>query len=169
MTDLRFRPVTEDDLVYFRRLSTDAEFLGLDWHGFRSPAPYERRFADDGFLGGDESWLVVERDSTAVALVNWGKGKPAGLEIGILVFPEWRRQGIGWRAQAMLCDYLFAYQPVQRIYAGTHPENVAEQKALEKAGFHFEGALRAVDFRAGRWHDCLIYSRLRTDPAPVTD
>jgi ribosomal-protein-alanine N-acetyltransferase len=33
----------------------------------------------------------------------------------------------------MLCDYLFEHTPAQRIEAGTHPENIAEQRALEKA------------------------------------
>jgi len=70
------------------------------------------------------------------------------------------------QAQARLCDYLFSHSPAQRIEAGTHPENIAEQKSLEKAGFQLEGVIRAVEFRAGAWHDGYLYSRLRTDPAP---
>jgi [ribosomal protein S5]-alanine N-acetyltransferase len=66
----------------------------------------------------------------------------------------------------MLCDYLFAHTPVQRIQAVTHAENVAEQKSLEKAGFQLEGVLRACEFRAGRWRDGHLYSRLRDDPPP---
>ncbi|MDG6100948.1 GNAT family N-acetyltransferase [Dactylosporangium aurantiacum] len=66
----------------------------------------------------------------------------------------------------MLCDHLFARTPVQRIQAGTHPENIAEQKSLEKAGFMLEGIVRSCEFRAGRWHDGYLYSRLRTDPPP---
>jgi ribosomal-protein-alanine N-acetyltransferase len=77
-------------------------------------------------------------------------------------------QGLGWRAQAMLCDYLFHHTPVQRIQAGTHLENTAEQRALEKAGFTLEGTVRACEFRAGQWRDGQLYSRLRTDPAPST-
>nr|CAI05927.1 putative acetyltransferase [Micromonospora echinospora] len=55
---------------------------------------------------------------------------------------------------------------MQRIQAGTHPENFAEQKALAKAGFPLEGVVRACEFRAGQWRDGYLYSRLRTDPAP---
>ncbi|MEU8301669.1 GNAT family protein [Micromonospora sp. NPDC048909] len=68
--------------------------------------------------------------------------------------------------QALICDYLFAHSPAQRIQAGTHPENVAEQRSLEKAGFRLEGVVRACEFRAGRWHDGHLYSRLRDDPSP---
>ena len=55
----------------------------------------------------------------------------------------------------------FAHSPVARVEAGTQPDNVAEQKALEKAGFQFEGVLRAVEFRDGRWRDGWLYSRIR--------
>jgi RimJ/RimL family protein N-acetyltransferase len=54
---------------------------------------------------------------------------------------------------------------VQRIQAGTHPENIAEQKSLVKAGFQREGVIRAAEFRAGQWRDGHLYSRLRDDPA----
>jgi [ribosomal protein S5]-alanine N-acetyltransferase len=83
------------------------------------------------------------------------------------LLPEWRGRGIGWRAQAMLCDYLFTHTPAQRIQAGTHPENAAEQRALEKAGFRLEGVIRAAEWRAGRWRDGYLYSRLRDDPSPL--
>jgi RimJ/RimL family protein N-acetyltransferase len=88
-------------------------------------------------------------------------------EIGIALLPEWRGRGIGWRAQAMLCDYLFSHTPVQRIAAATHGENTAEQKSLVKAGFQLEGVIRASEFRAGQWRDGYLYSRLRDDPSPL--
>jgi hypothetical protein len=47
----------------------------------------------------------------------------------------------------MLCDYLFAHTTVQRIQAGTHPENIAEQKALEKVGRGQRAATRRVHAR----------------------
>jgi ribosomal-protein-alanine N-acetyltransferase len=81
--------------------------------------------------------------------------------------PDWRGRGIGWRAQAMLCDYLVSHTPAQRVQARTHPENLAEQKSLKKAGFQLEGVVRACEFRAGQWRDGYLYSRLRDDPSPL--
>ncbi len=46
----------------------------------------------------------------------------------------------------------------------TYWENIAEQRALEKAGFRLEGVVRATEFRAGQWRDGHLYSRLRDDP-----
>ncbi|MFB9895158.1 GNAT family N-acetyltransferase [Planobispora takensis] len=40
---------------------------------------------------------------------------------------------------------------------------MAEQRALKKAGFTREGVLRGAGFRAGEWHDGVLYSFLRSD------
>lgn len=170
---IRLRPVVEDDLEMFRRFAVEPGLIGLDWSGFRDAQAPARRFAADGYLGADGGRLMVEveRDRVAAGNVSWQAGLYGGVakywEIGIALLPEWRGRGIGWRAQALLCDYLFSHTPAQRIQAGTHPENVAEQKALAKAGFQLEGVVRACEFRAGQWRDGYLYSRLRDDPTPL--
>jgi RimJ/RimL family protein N-acetyltransferase len=178
MTELsvRLRPVTENDVPMFQRFTVEPWLIGLDWSGFRDAQAPPRRFAQDGYLGPDDGRLMVEveDDEPAVAgLVSYLSGRYGGLapywEIGIVLLPQWRGRGVGWRAQAMLCDYLFSHTPAQRIQAGTHPENLAEQRSLVKAGFQLEGVVRAAEFRAGRWRDAYLYSRLRDDPSPFDD
>ncbi|WP_234361396.1 GNAT family N-acetyltransferase [Plantactinospora sp. BB1] len=175
---VRLRPVREDDLPMLQRFLTEPGLIGLDWAGFRDAQEPVRRYAADGYLGAENSRLIVEtgppdpdaeQEHAAAGFVGWhaaGFGVARFWEIGIALLPEWRGQGIGWRAQALLCDYLFTHTPAERIQAGTHPENTAEQRSLEKAGFRREGVLRSVEFRAGRWRDGWLYSRLRNDPAP---
>jgi RimJ/RimL family protein N-acetyltransferase len=169
---VRLRPVAEDDLVMFRRFITEPGLIGLGWVGFRDPEGPARRFAVDGYLGTENGRLIVEVDEKdAAGFVSWvARSYTAPVkhwEIGIVLLPEWRGQGVGWRAQAMLCDYLFSHTPAHRIEAGTDVENIAEQRALEKAGFQREGTIRAADFRAGQWRDCCLYGRLREDPSPL--
>jgi RimJ/RimL family protein N-acetyltransferase len=53
---------------------------------------------------------------------------------------------------------------VERLEASTDIDNVAEQRALEKAGFLREGVLRHAQYRAGSWRDVVLYGRLRHDP-----
>src|SRR5262249_30309107 len=136
---IRLRPVVSDDLDMFRRFNTEPGLVGLDWAGFRDAEAPARRFAVDSFLGEEDGGLMVEvaSDGVAAGFVGYRSGQfgAAGRywEIGIALLPQWRGRGIGWRAQAMLCDYLFAHTVAQRIQAGTHPENIAEQKALTKA------------------------------------
>jgi RimJ/RimL family protein N-acetyltransferase len=167
---IRLRPVVEDDLAMFRRFATEPGLIGLDWNGFKDSREPARRLAADGYLGAESSRLMVEveREQVAAGFVSWGLrdfgGPTKHWEIGIALLPDWRGQGIGWRAQRMLCDYLFKHTPCQRIQAGTHPENIAEQNSLVKAGFQLEGVIRACEFRDGRWCDGYLYSRLRDDP-----
>ena len=170
---VRLRPAVVADVDLFRRYAVEPELLGLDWHGFTDANAPARRFETDGYLGPDNGRLMVEVNSTDPATAGFVsyRAKAVGAmaqhwEIGIALLPEWRGRGIGWRAQAHLCDYLFDHSPAQRIEAGTHPENIAEQKSLVKAGFQLEGVIRAIEFRAGAWRDGYLYSRLRTDPGP---
>jgi [ribosomal protein S5]-alanine N-acetyltransferase len=164
------RPASSGDLGMFRRFSVEPGLIGPDWRGFRDPEASVRRFAQDSYLGEQDGRLIVEADERAAGFVSYSEGTYGGRapywEIGIALLPEWRGKGIGWRAQAILCDYLFDHSPAQRIQAGTHADNIAEQKSLVKAGFQLEGVLRACEFRAGRWRDGHLYSRLRDDPAP---
>ena len=76
-------------------------------------------------------------------------------------------ENLWWRmtAQRLLVRYLFAHTTAHRIEASTEADNLAEQRALEKAGFTREGICRAAGWRDGAWRDGVIYSILRTDPA----
>ncbi|MFI5615019.1 GNAT family N-acetyltransferase [Amycolatopsis sp. NPDC051903] len=179
MPELSLRPVAEADLDMFRRFLVEPGLIGLDWTGFRDPQAVRRRFDTDSYLGEDNGRLIVdvavetEPGKESAGLVSYRKRHHGAQgfcwEIGIALLPQWRGRGIGWRAQTMFCSYLFEHTPVQRIEAATHAENTAEQRSLEKAGFTLEGVLRAAEFRAGQWRDGYLYSRLRTDPDPLTD
>jgi RimJ/RimL family protein N-acetyltransferase len=172
---VRLRPLSEADLDVLRRFAVEPGAVGPDWRGFRDPQAAARRFAIDSYLGTDDGRLAVEAEvageRATAGFVSWRSGVYGGTathwEIGIALLPEWRGRGLGWRAQAMLCDYLFRHTPAQRIQAGTQVENTAEQKALAKAGFQLEGRIRACEFRAGQWQDGYLYSRLRDDPSPL--
>ncbi|WP_433301147.1 GNAT family N-acetyltransferase [Actinoplanes sp. CA-030573] len=167
---IQLRPIREDELDMVRVIARDPAYAPGNWYGFRPVAGLAKEFAENGFLGEDVGRLAVEVDGEAAGIVSYLKGRYSvrgdWYDIGIALKPEFRGRGIGWRAQAMVTDYVFAHWPVERVQAATQPENIAEQKALLKAGFQLEGVVRAAEFRAGAWRDSLLYSRLRHDPAP---
>lgn len=82
-----------------------------------------------------------------------------------MLLPQARGRGYGTQAQRLLSRYLFAHTTAHRIWAWIETGNIAEQKALEKAGFTREGITRGAWWRDGAWRDGVIYSLLRTDPA----
>jgi RimJ/RimL family protein N-acetyltransferase len=161
---VRLRPLGSDDLAILRRFAVEPGLVGPNWSGFRDAGAVDRRFATDGYLGPEDGRLVVEVDGAPAGFVGWHAvaiTAPTYWNIAIVLLPDFRGRGVGWRAQALLCEYLFEHGPVERIEAGTQPENVAEQRALVRAGFVKEGELRRAEFRAGAWHDVWVYSRLR--------
>jgi RimJ/RimL family protein N-acetyltransferase len=168
---LRLRPVAEDELPILQRLTLDPEAAGqYSWYGWFDKSRWQRRWDDNELIGDDLGMLMVARGPDALGFVQWRRKRasPAAwyLELGIALLPEFRGKGYGTQAHSLLASYLFAHTTVHRIEAATELENLAEQRALEKAGFTREGVLREIGWRDGAWRDGVIYSLLRTDPPP---
>lgn len=166
---VKLRPVERSDLSELMRIYTDPTVPGeFQWFGFRlaKAREIERRWAEDGLIGGEWSSLAVGlQNGDCAGDVVWRPvGETGNLEIGICLFPEYRGRGIGTEAQRQLVEYLFATSPVHRLQAGTEVDNVAEQRALERVGFRREGVFRGFYFRDGRWRDSVMYGLLRDDP-----
>ncbi|MGA8206762.1 MAG: GNAT family protein, partial [Candidatus Dormiibacterota bacterium] len=129
-----------------------------------------RRWEEDGCLGASSSMLAIASPEGALlgAVFWWPHdlvGPPGGcFELGCMVLPERRGQGVGTAAQRALGDYLFANTLANRIQALTGVDNTAERRSLERAGFQLEGILRGAGFLGGRWRDGALYARLRADP-----
>ncbi len=66
---------------------------------------------------------------------------PGVCELGIELVPEARGRGIGTEAVALLSGHLLEHG-YPRVQASTDVENVAMRRALERAGFAFEGVMR---------------------------
>lgn len=168
--ELRLQPATEQDLTIIEELvetPTGGEFA---WFGFPKPGELRRRWTDNGLLDPDRSILMVVRGGDRLGFVSWRRKRIMTeswyWEMGISLVPSARGKGFGTRAQRLLVDYLFAHTPAHRIQADTELGNIAEQRALEKAGFTREGVVRAGAWRDGAWRDGVIYGILRTDPPP---
>ena len=167
---VRLRPIEEADLDVLRRFDTDPASRGAYLPSpFRSPCVRRRRWEEDGWLGDQSGQLAVTLpDETLAGIVSW-RSIPTGgpevgcLEIGALLFPEHRGRGHGTAAQRLLVQYLFGTTLANRLQAITKVDNIAEQKALERIGFRREGIMRGLAFDGGRWHDAVLYARLRTD------
>ncbi|MDN3353953.1 GNAT family protein [Actinomadura sp. DC4] len=169
-TELALRPVGENDLAVLERLTQDPESSGeFAWFGWTDPYRYRRRWAEDGLLSDDDGALMVRRGDERLGFVVWHRRQTGRashcLSVGIGMLPEARGRGYGTEAQRLLVRYLFAHTTVHRIEADTEVDNLAEQKALERAGFSREGVLRAFGWRDGAWRDGVVYGVLRTDPA----
>ncbi|GAA3544254.1 GNAT family protein [Nonomuraea rosea] len=162
------RPVKENDLPFLYLLTSDPGSTGdFQWFGFRNPHRYRRNWEDNGLLGDDGGLLIIMAGDDMAGFVSWSKQIATTSsfywEMGLIVAPEFRGLGHGTQAHKLLVRYLFDHSVVNRVQAATEISNLAEQRALEKAGFTREGVLRGIGFRAGQWHDGVLYSMLRAD------
>jgi RimJ/RimL family protein N-acetyltransferase len=163
------RPPAEDDLAMLEDLTQHPEQTGeFGWFGWYDRRRYRRGWDENRLLGPDGGTLIVVSGSERLGLVSWRKHQatPAGYswEIGIALLSRARGRGYGTQAHRLLARYLFAHTTAHRLWAATEVDNIAEQKALEKAGFTREGVMRGSGWRDGAWRDGVTYSLLRTDP-----
>jgi RimJ/RimL family protein N-acetyltransferase len=113
--------------------------------------------ADDGQVAGSVSWRWTQ----------WGPNAGSRCPmIGIWLRPGYRGRGIGTAAQAQVAELFFRHTAVNRVEAHTDVENLAEQRALQAAGFQREGVTRGAQWRGGAYHDGILYAVLRADPRP---
>ena len=143
-----------------------------DWGGPPPPgAPAETRCVCSaaGGLATIGELVIADAADRPLGTVTWhpvlygpNLGSQA-FDIGISLRPESRSQGHGARAQRMLASLLFTTTSVHRVQASTDVTNIAEHKALARAGFAREGVVRGAQWRQGSWHDLVTYARLRDD------
>ncbi len=163
------RPLAAGDLDTLEAWERDPDHSGeFNTFGLRRPGDLARAFAEHGYLAEDRGKLLIVTKAGEPAgdvsyrVVIHGPG-PANRvpEIGITIAIPFRGRGYGAEAQKLLAAYLLATRPIARVQATTDSANIAEQRALERAGFTREGVLRRAQFRAGDWHDLVMYSKLR--------
>ncbi len=157
---MRLRPVEPADEAFLAH--TQRREIAGEFNWFEEPV--EQRVAT-----ATDRMVVTLDDGTPIGVVTWHgvlygpNRRSVAWNIGITIVPEHRGRGHGARAQRMLAELLFATTDANRVEATTDVRNVAEQRALERAGFRREGVLRGAQHRGGRWHDLVLYSRLRGD------
>ncbi len=154
------RPLTEEHLP----LLTGDE-AGFDYFGPRPP----REAVPSADLNEQGGFAVLAADGAPVGSVSWvwqrwgPNPQSRNPMIGIWLHPSARGRGWGTQAQRQLVDLFSRHTAVNRVEAHTDVENVAEQRALEKAGFTREGITRGAQWRDGAYRDGYLYSVLRSD------
>ncbi len=168
---VRLRFVTRAELPLFLRHAK------RDRGGFNDFGVGRRKIPDDAWTDGElrskqRAELFIERLEDGAILgtiqyhrVSYGPNpRSAAWMLGIELAPAARGQGYGTEAQGILADWLFATTRANRVEASTDVENVAEARSLEKAGFTREGVTRGAQFRAGAYHDLVLFAKVRSDP-----
>lgn len=125
---------------------TSAEVKGMEIDRWLIEARVDDSWREVGNLSAHPVWYGPTQRSKA-------------MNIGISVLAEFRGQGIGSIAQRLLAEQLHS-DGYLRVEASTDVTNIAEQSALKRAGFIYEGTLRQAQGRADGVHDLQVWSHL---------
>jgi RimJ/RimL family protein N-acetyltransferase len=131
----------------------------------------------------ESHWLVGT--SADLAIVDAATGEMAGgcalvydepatgqAMIGYSLLPAWRGRGLATRVVGLLAGWAVGAVGLDRLWAGTRPDNVASQRVLEKVGFRREGLMRGrLPGPDGSRLDSVLFGLLAgdVDPLPAPD
>ena len=82
-------------------------------------------------------------------------------ELGYYLAEEYWGKNIMTRAVKQICKYVFENSDIIRIYAEPFAQNIASCRVLEKAGFQFEGLMRANAVKNGEIKDMKLYAIIK--------
>ncbi len=152
------RPFRPDDLDALVRQASDGAGRVGPAHSREELAG---RIEASGRFAGGKLDLAVEAGGAFAGTIQARAPSdfmPSGIcELGIVLVPEARGRGIGTEAVGLLGRHLLEHG-FPRVQASTDVENVAMRTALEKAGFAFEGVMRAFMPESDRRADYALYA-----------
>lgn len=82
---------------------------------------------------------------------------------GIVINPDYWDQGIATEVMQLRTKFAFEELRIHRLETGALKRNKGSWRAMEKAGYRYEGTQRKTFFADGRWHDMKCYAMLAED------
>ncbi|NWG10524.1 GNAT family N-acetyltransferase [Candidatus Bathyarchaeota archaeon] len=134
---INLKNASKDDVSLVMQWWTDPQYMG-EYQDIMSLSKEE---LEKVMLENTIFFIIEKKNGTKIGHIgSWMLGRT--MEIGFALVPNERRKGYGAEAIRLIVDYLFLTKDIVRIQVSTDTENVASQKALEKAGFSKEGTMR---------------------------
>ena len=166
-SDVRLRPVTEEDVPFLLRWLQDPEVV--EFYG-DAPASLEACRAD--YLEPDVNpcWrFVIEWRGRGVGEIQYYHpyaGEEYEWDAGIDIFigePDARGHGVGIESVRVLLGYLFEVKGVHRVSIDPEVGNLRAIHVYERAGFRLDGVRRHNAFDHGEYVDTQYLSILEDE------
>ena len=111
---------------------------------------------------------VDDRAVGSIGAFRQGNIHSRTAELGYYLSEAYWGRGIMTEAIRQLCAIIFDTTDILRIYAEPFAYNTGSRRALEKAGFHYEGTMKNNAVKNGKILDMALYSLTCTmEPYPV--
>lgn len=134
------------------------------------PHPYSltdaERFLAMAARQDPKTFFAIADDTEAIGGIGLNLGEDVhrfSAEIGYwLAEPFWNK-GIMSRAVRRFTDYSFEAFTLNRVFAEPYVGNSASVRVLEKAGFVYEGRMRASVFKDGNVLDQFLFAKIKNE------
>lgn len=140
-TRLVLRRVEKEDQELLEHLFCDLEmmhYLGGPWSPDQVRATLQEWHNEWGIQNYWYGVLARKDTSKAIGISgfteNTNPDEP-GLEVSWFIVPEQQRKGFATEITQGILEFAFEHVHIDRVFAETHPENVASNRVLEKLGF----------------------------------
>jgi len=130
-----------------------------------------RRYEEDQRNDLSYSFFIFSKVDEALVggltIANVRRGVAQAGSLGYWIGAPFARRGYMTAAVRAMAPFSFAALGLHRLEAACIPTNAASIRLLEKCGFSREGLAREYLCINGKWHDHLLFARLRDDPLPT--
>jgi len=155
------RPPRLSDAESIHLLQQDEYARSMGWSAPKSVESVRKGIIADR-KRKDRETLVIDIGGEAVGDITISmivpnlKGK-----IGYWIAKGHRGKGLMTKVVKLATDRWFKKYKLRRIYANVRPFNKPSARVLEKVGFKFEGLIRKDVFKFGKYHDNLLFAKIR--------
>ncbi len=166
--DFTLRRWTENDAQDKADFTNNEEVLKWLWDGV--PIPYTKQNAIDWINSinimdkNDGMEYCIDVDGKAVGTVGYIRGESMrrySCEIGYFLSQSYWKQGIMSTAVSFLCNHIFEYTDIVRIYAEVYEGNTASQSLLKKCGFTHESTQKKAVIKDGQMINLEIWTLIK--------
>ncbi len=132
------------------------------------PHPYTlddaKQFIDNALAKKPETFFAIAFLEEAIGSIGFSLGQDVhryAAKLGYWLAEPYWNQGIMTGVIQTVTEYAFDNLGLKRIYAEPYSSNQASSKVLEKAGFQYEGRLKASVYKDEKVLDQLIYAKTK--------
>jgi RimJ/RimL family protein N-acetyltransferase len=170
--EVRFEPFNEAHLDHIPALIADDDVMRFSRIPDPPPEDFPRHWLEMYERGREdgtrEGFAAFDGDGRflGLALVPEIDREGSEAELGYMVAPDARGQGVATEILRWLTEWAFEELDAQRLVLLIDVDNAASERIAERCGYVREGVMRSLHLKQGIRNDASLWSRLPSDPPP---
>ena len=166
--NLELRPFTMDDAPSIAKYANNENIEKWLRDGFPSPYTLKdaKKFVQNLVDMESPNIFAISVDGEAVGSLGvffQENVYKKSAEIGYwLAEPFWGK-GIMSNSIRFLTQYLFSSYDLVRLFSEPYSDNIGSRRALEKAGYKYEGTKKSAVYKHGAYHDSCMYAAIKDE------